>query len=96
MGGQAPPAAMEHPSPISTDKVCQQTPQLMPDPGSGESLHEGGDQRNQSSTRTQFEGQFRTIFAALQKEYARIHLPDPEEVAKIAFNVRISADPRLA
>jgi hypothetical protein len=95
MAGQAPSAAMENVSPPSTDEVCQQTPQLMPAHGGGESLQEEGSQRRQSSTRARFEGQLRSLLATLRREYATMHRPDPQDVARIAFNVRIIADPRI-
>jgi GT2 family glycosyltransferase len=78
-----------------TDELCEQTPQLMTASDEGKSLQERAYQSSPCYTRTQFEGQLRSIFAALQREYATVWLPDPQEVGKIAFNVCISADPRI-
>jgi glycosyltransferase involved in cell wall biosynthesis len=76
----------------TADELCQQTLQLVTDHGLWESLQEGAYQRSRCFTRARFEGQVKRIFDTIQREYSTIHLPDPQEVAKIVFNVRISAD----
>lgn len=62
--------------------------------GRGDSLQEGACHVGRDLAQARFAGRLTDLFGTILKEYSTIHLPDPVEVAKIAFNVRISADPR--